>query len=58
MPHLKTSLTGQTWLILAGQDTITEEDTKFREFLNANGYDTSTMGNSEQIPSTNVISAA
>lgn len=27
------------------QDTITSEDEKFREFLSANGYDTSTMGN-------------
>ncbi|PIG89487.1 MFS phospholipid transporter (Git1) [Aspergillus arachidicola] len=30
-----------------GQDTITEEDEKFRAFLEANGYDTSTMGNRE-----------
>ena len=27
-----------------GQDTITEEDAKFRKYLEANGYDTSTMG--------------
>ncbi|KKK24828.1 hypothetical protein AOCH_000255 [Aspergillus ochraceoroseus] len=27
-----------------GQDTITEEDNKFREYLEENGYDTSTMG--------------
>lgn len=26
------------------QDTITEEDVKFREYLERNGYDTSTMG--------------
>lgn len=52
-------LTGQTWLTLTAQDTITEEDAKFREFLSANGYDTSTLGNNEQIPSSaNVISAA
>ncbi|KAG2417437.1 hypothetical protein HFD88_008656 [Aspergillus terreus] len=30
-----------------GQDTITEEDAKFRAYLEANGYDTSTMGNPE-----------
>lgn len=30
-----------------GQDTITEEDAKFRAYLEANGYDTSTMGNKE-----------
>lgn len=29
------------------QDTITEEDAKFRAYLEANGYDTSTMGNKE-----------
>ncbi|KAL4895233.1 major facilitator superfamily domain-containing protein [Aspergillus ambiguus] len=28
-----------------GQDTITEEDAKFREYLEANGYDTSSLGN-------------
>jgi hypothetical protein len=27
-----------------GQDTIDEEDVKFREYLSANGYDTSKMG--------------
>jgi hypothetical protein len=27
-----------------GQDTIDEEDVKFREYLHANGYDTSKMG--------------
>lgn len=27
-----------------GQDTIDSEDIKFREYLMANGYDTSTMG--------------
>ncbi|KAB8224171.1 major facilitator superfamily domain-containing protein [Aspergillus novoparasiticus] len=32
-----------------GQDTITEEDEKFRAFLEANGYDTSTMGNREAL---------
>ncbi|KAI9926856.1 hypothetical protein ASPWEDRAFT_121569 [Aspergillus wentii DTO 134E9] len=32
-----------------GQDTITHEDEKFREYLEANGYDTGTMGNREQI---------
>lgn len=26
------------------QDTITHEDRKFREFLEANGYDTTTLG--------------
>ncbi|RJE23152.1 MFS phospholipid transporter Git1 [Aspergillus sclerotialis] len=31
-----------------GQDTITEEDARFREFLEANGYDTTTMGNRQQ----------
>ncbi|KAE8351650.1 inorganic phosphate transporter [Aspergillus coremiiformis] len=31
-----------------GQDTITEEDAKFRAFLEANGYDTSSMGNREE----------
>lgn len=30
-----------------GQDTITEEDIKFRAYLEAQGYDTSTMGNKE-----------
>ncbi|KAF4260771.1 hypothetical protein CNMCM8812_001936 [Aspergillus fumigatus] len=28
-----------------GQDTITEEDAKFRAYLEAQGYDTSTLGN-------------
>ena len=27
-----------------GQDTIDQEDVKFREYLTANGYDTSNMG--------------
>jgi hypothetical protein len=27
-----------------GQDTIDQEDSKFREYLTANGYDTSKMG--------------
>ena len=27
-----------------GQDTIDQEDVKFREYLTANGYDTSKMG--------------
>lgn len=27
-----------------GQDTIDEEDVKFREYLQSNGYDTSKMG--------------
>lgn len=27
-----------------GQDTIQEEDSRFRAYLEANGYDTSTMG--------------
>lgn len=59
MMCLATSLTDQTWLTLTAQDTITEEDAKFREFLSANGYDTSTLGNNGQIPSSaNVISAA
>ncbi|KAA8644338.1 hypothetical protein EYZ11_001647 [Aspergillus tanneri] len=30
------------------QETISEEDTKFREYLEANGYDTTTLGNREQ----------
>ncbi|KAI9780381.1 MAG: hypothetical protein M1835_004511 [Candelina submexicana] len=30
-----------------GQDTITEEDAKFRVYLAANGFDTSTMGSKE-----------
>lgn len=30
-----------------GQDTITEEDIKFREYLEAHGFDTSSMGNKE-----------
>ncbi|KAJ5173219.1 Glycerophosphodiester transporter GIT2 [Penicillium capsulatum] len=35
------------WFLLPNinQDTITSEDEKFREFLSANGYDISTMGN-------------
>lgn len=32
----------------SGQDTITEEDHRFREYLEANGYDTSTLGNKSQ----------
>lgn len=32
-------------LTLGKQDTITSEDEKFRQFLEENGYDTSTMGN-------------
>ena len=32
-------------LTLDKQDTITSEDEKFRQFLEENGYDTSTMGN-------------
>ncbi|PKY03177.1 inorganic phosphate transporter [Aspergillus campestris IBT 28561] len=31
-----------------GQDTITDEDTKFREFLERNGYDTATLGTAQQ----------
>ncbi|KAJ5168706.1 Glycerophosphodiester transporter GIT2 [Penicillium canariense] len=31
------------------QHTITNEDTRFREYLSQNGYDTSTMGNRGQI---------
>ncbi|OOQ85192.1 putative metabolite transport protein [Penicillium brasilianum] len=31
------------------QDTITSEDARFREYLTQNGYDTSTMGNPDQI---------
>ncbi|KAK2811253.1 hypothetical protein FQN50_002350 [Emmonsiellopsis sp. PD_5] len=31
-----------------GQDTITTEDARFRQYLQENGYDTSTMGNKEQ----------
>jgi len=30
-----------------GQDTITEEDVKFRAYLESNGYDTGTMGTKE-----------
>ncbi|KAL1960327.1 hypothetical protein VTO42DRAFT_8287 [Malbranchea cinnamomea] len=32
-----------------GQDTITTEDLRFRRYLEENGYDTSTMGNREQV---------
>jgi hypothetical protein len=38
-----------------GQDTIDEEDVKFREFLISHGYDTSKMG--LQSPSTEAITA-
>ncbi|KAL1985985.1 hypothetical protein VTN96DRAFT_7120 [Rasamsonia emersonii] len=39
-----------TWLFMPyiGQDTITEEDARFRQYLEANGYDTSTLGNQSQ----------
>lgn len=30
-----------------GQDTIEEEDLRFREYLEAHGYDTSTLGSKE-----------
>lgn len=30
-----------------GQDTIEEEDLKFREYLEANGFDTTKMGNED-----------
>jgi hypothetical protein len=45
------------WFCLpnVGQDTIDEEDIKFREFLISNGYDTSKMG--LQTPSTEAITA-
>ena len=38
-----------------GQDTIDQEDIKFREYLAANGYDTSKMG-LEGVPATSVDS--
>ena len=38
-----------------GQDTIDQEDIKFREYLTANGYDTSMMG-LEGVPATSVDS--
>lgn len=31
------------------QDTITSEDLRFRAFLVENGYDTSTMGNTDHV---------
>lgn len=42
------SLSLASRVALSVQDTITMEDEKFRAFLEANGYDTSTMGNREQ----------
>lgn len=41
------SVEGESWLT-SWQDTIAEEDMKFRDFLEANGYDTATLGNEEQ----------
>ncbi|KAF1349938.1 MFS phospholipid transporter [Delphinella strobiligena] len=40
------------WFLLPniGQDTIDHEDVKFREFLGANGYDTSLMGTGTAAP--------
>lgn len=38
------SILAFTCLPEVGQDTIDEEDVKFREYLSANGYDTSKMG--------------
>lgn len=38
-----------------GQDTIDQEDVKFREYLSANGYDTSKMG-LQSVPATSVES--
>lgn len=38
---------GEAWLTNE-QDTIAEEDMKFRDFLEANGYDTAALGSGEQ----------